>query len=109
MPVRCPYVSLAVREGPIVSTLSTTRDDRIELRASREEKRVLAAAAAYERLDLTAFVMRAALPAAQAIVSRHERITLTARDNARVLTLLEHPPKPTAALRAAARRRLNRV
>ena len=34
-------------------TPSPTRDDRIELRASREEKRVLAAAAAYERLDLT--------------------------------------------------------
>ena len=84
---------------------STTRDDRIELRASREEKRVLTAAAAYERLDLTTFVMRRALPAAEAIVARHERIVLSARDSARVLDLLEHPPQPTAALRAAARRR----
>jgi uncharacterized protein (DUF1778 family) len=87
---------------------STTRDDRIELRASREEKRVLTAAAAYERLDLTSFVMRRALPAAEEIVARHERITLTARDSARVLELLEHPPKPTAALRAAAKRQRNR-
>lgn len=87
---------------------STTRDDRIELRASREEKRVLTAAAAYERLDLTSFVMRRALPAAEEIVAQHERITLTARDSARVLELLEHPPKPTAALRAAAKRRRNR-
>ena len=91
-----------------VSTPSTTRDDRIELRASREEKRVLAAAAAYERLDLTSFVMRSALPAAEEIVARHERITLSARDSARVLDLLEHPPKPTAALRTAAKRRRNR-
>jgi uncharacterized protein (DUF1778 family) len=87
---------------------STARDDRIELRASREEKRVLTAAAAYERLDLTSFVMRRALPAAEEIVARHERITLTARDSARVLELLEHPPKPTAALRAAAKRQRNR-
>jgi uncharacterized protein (DUF1778 family) len=87
---------------------SANRDDRIELRASREEKRVLAAAAAYERLDLTSFVMRSALPAAEAIVARHERITLSGRDSARVLSLLEHPPKPTAALRAAARRRRSR-
>ena len=87
---------------------STARDDRIELRASREEKRVLTAADAYERLDLTSFVMRRALPAAEEIVARHERITLTARDSARVLELLEHPPKPTAALRAAAQRRRNR-
>lgn len=89
---------------------TATRDDRIELRASREEKRVLAAAAAYERLDLTTFVLRAALPAAEEIMARHERITLSARDSARarVLELLENPPKPTAALRAAARRRRNK-
>ena len=90
-------------------TPSTTRDDRIELRASREQKRILAAAAAYERLDLTSFVMRTALPAAEEIVARHERIALTARDSLRVLELLEHPPKPTAALRAAAKRRKHRA
>lgn len=87
---------------------TAARDDRIELRASSEEKRVLAAAAAYERLDLTTFVLRAALPAAEEVVARHERIALTARDSARVLKLLEHPSKPTAALRAAARRRRKR-
>ena len=89
-------------------TPSTTRDDRIELRASHEEKRVLAAAAAYERMDLTSFVLRTALPAAEEIVARHERITLSARDSALVLNLLEHPPKPPAALRAAAQRRRKR-
>ncbi len=88
-------------------TTTAIRDDRIELRASREEKRVLAAAAAYERLDLTTFVLRAALPAAEEIIARHERIALSARDSARVLALLENPPKPSAALRAAARRRRN--
>jgi uncharacterized protein (DUF1778 family) len=88
---------------------STTRDERIELRASREQKRLLAAAAAYERLDLTSFVMRTALPAAEEVVARHERIALTPRDSVRVLELLEHPPKPTAALRAAAKRRQRRV
>ncbi len=88
---------------------STTRDDRIELRASREQKRILAAAAAYERLDLTSFVMRTTLPAAEEIVARHERIALTARDSVRILDLLEHPPKPSPALRAAARRRRQRA
>ena len=83
------------------------RNDRIELRASREQKRVLSAAA-YEHLDLTTFVMRAALPAAEEIVARHERITLSPRDTMRVLELLEHPPAPTTALRAAAKRRLKR-
>ena len=87
----------------------TTRDDRIELRASREQKRLLAAAAAYERADLTSFVMRTALPVAERIVARHERIVLTARDSARVLDLLENPPKPTPALRAAVKRRKHRA
>jgi uncharacterized protein (DUF1778 family) len=88
---------------------SITRDDRIELRASREEKRILAAAAAYERLDLTSFVLRAALPLAEKVVARHETIRLSARDSTRILELLDHPPKPTAALLAAARRRRQRV
>ena len=69
---------------------------------------MLAAAAAYERLDLTTFVLRAALPAAEETMARHERITLSVRDSARVLELLENPPQPTAALRAAARRRRNK-
>src|SRR5205807_2681551 len=100
--------TVSVRYPDGMATPQTTRDDRIELRASREEKRVLAAAAAYERLDLTTFVLRSALPEAEAIVARHERIVLSARDSARVLKLLEHPPKPTAALRAAANRRRRR-
>jgi uncharacterized protein (DUF1778 family) len=88
---------------------TATRDDRIELRASREEKRILAAAAAYEHLDLTTFVLRTALPAAEEVVARHERIVLSVRDSARVLRLLEHPPRPTDALRAAAKRRRDRA
>jgi uncharacterized protein (DUF1778 family) len=86
-----------------------TRNDRIELRASREQKRLLAAAAAYEKLDLTSFVMRITLPAAEEIIARHERIVLTERDTVRVLDLLEHPPSPPPALRTAARRRRRRA
>lgn len=99
--VHRPYATLVDEE--FMPTSSPSRDDRIELRASREEKRLLAAAAAYQRLDLTTFVMRTALPVAEEVVARHERIRLSARDSARVLELLEHPPKPTAALRASAR------
>ena len=87
---------------------SAARDDRIELRATREEKRLLAAAAAHERLDVTTFVMRNVLPTARDVVDRAERIVLSARDSARVLKLLENPPKPTPALMAAARRRAAR-
>jgi uncharacterized protein (DUF1778 family) len=84
---------------------SIARDDRIELRATKEEKRLLATAAAHERLDVTSFIMRNVLPAAREVVDRAERIVLSERDTARVLRLLERPPKPTSALLAAARRR----
>jgi uncharacterized protein (DUF1778 family) len=81
------------------------RTDRIELRATKAEKRLLATAAAHERLDITSFIMRNVLPAARDVVDRAERIVLSERDTERVLQLLENPPKPTPALLAAARRR----
>ena len=88
---------------------SAAREDRIELRATKEEKRLLAAAAAHERLDIAGFILRNALPAAREVMGRAERIALSRRDTVRVLELLENPPKPTAALMAAARRRLART
>jgi uncharacterized protein (DUF1778 family) len=89
-------------------TNATSRDDRIELRTTKAEKRLLAAAAAYERLDVTSFIMRNVLPTAREVIDRAERIVLSDRDTERVLKLLESPPKPTPALLAAARRRCAR-
>ncbi len=86
----------------------STRDDRIELRTTRDEKRLLIAAAAHERLDVTSFIMRAVLPAARDVVENAERISLSERDSLRVLDLLENPPAPTPDLLAAARRRIVR-
>jgi uncharacterized protein (DUF1778 family) len=57
---------------------------------------------------MTTFIMRNVLPAARDVVDRAERIVLSERDTARVLKLLENPPKPTPALLAAARRRRKR-
>ncbi|HET6629924.1 MAG TPA: DUF1778 domain-containing protein [Woeseiaceae bacterium] len=88
---------------------TAAREDRIELRTTREEKRLLAAAAAHERLDLTSFIMRSILPTAREVVDRAERIVLSERDSVRVLELLENPPKATPALKAAARRRAART
>jgi uncharacterized protein (DUF1778 family) len=45
--------------------------------SAKVEKRVLAAAAAYERLDGTSFAMRQVLPAAREIVEPNERIVLS--------------------------------
>lgn len=91
-----------------MASTAITRDDRIELRATKKEKRLLVAAAALERLDVTSYIMRLALPAAREAVDRSERIVLSKQDSERVLSLLENPPKPTPALLDAARRRRSR-
>jgi len=85
------------------------REDRIELRATKEEKRLLVAAAAEERLDVTSFIMRRVLPQAKEIVRQAERLLLSKRDSERVLRLLENPPKPKRPLVEAARRRYRRT
>ena len=92
-----------------MAATAAPRGERIELRATTEEKRLLTAAAAHERLDLTSFIMRNALPAAQDVMDRAERIVLSERDSQRVLALLENPPTPAPALMDAARRRSART
>lgn len=76
---------------------------RVELRLKPEDKAVLARAAALERLDLTSFILRAALPRAQDVIAQSERLKLSERDSLRVLDLLENPPAPTARLTRAAK------
>jgi len=63
--LHCLYTVRTLDKVPVVPSPSPARADRIELRASREEKRILSAAAAYQRPDLTIFVLRTALPVAQ--------------------------------------------
>ena len=75
---------------------------RIELRIDATAKAKLARAAALQHVDLTAFILRAALPAAETVIERAERITLSERDSLRVLDLLENPPPPNGKLRRAA-------
>ncbi len=52
--------------------------------------------------DITDFMVRTAVEAAQQLIERSERVTLSARDSLRVLDLLEHPPTPNSKLIAAA-------
>jgi uncharacterized protein (DUF1778 family) len=77
------------------------RTERVDLRMTSLQKRVIQAAASYEGTSLTSFILRQALNEAEAITRRTERLELSARDVERVLELLENPPAPTPALRSA--------
>jgi uncharacterized protein (DUF1778 family) len=78
-----------------------TESGRIELRVKPEDKALLSRAAAIERLDLTGFILRTVLPAAEKIIGKAERVELSERDSKRVLELLENPPPSAKLLRAA--------
>jgi uncharacterized protein (DUF1778 family) len=76
---------------------------RVELRLKPEDKAVLARAAALERLHLTSFILRAALPRAKAVITEAEKLRLSERDSLCVFDLLENPPDPPARLARAAK------
>jgi uncharacterized protein (DUF1778 family) len=75
----------------------------MSLRIRPEEKALLLRAVALNHTDLTGFVLRHALLAAEAAIEEADHVRLSARDSLRVLDLLEHPPEPNARLLAAAR------
>jgi uncharacterized protein (DUF1778 family) len=74
---------------------------RMHLRVSPEAKAKLIRAAAIQNTDLTNFIMQTALKEADSVIEAAEAVVLSRRDFARVLELLENPPKPNAKLRAA--------
>lgn len=81
--------------------VAVENNNRMNLRVSAETKAILVRAAALRNTDLTNFVTQTALREAEAVIEAAEVLRLSARDHARVLQLLENPPKPNARLRAA--------
>lgn len=75
--------------------------DRISLRIKPAEKVKIMRASALESTDLTSFILRNAIQAADAVIERSERIALSKRDSLKVLELLDRPPVPNSKLRAA--------
>jgi uncharacterized protein (DUF1778 family) len=73
------------------------------MRIRPDDKIKLMRAGALEQTDLTEFILRNALLAADAVIEKAEHITLSERDSLRVLELLENPPPPNERLIAAAR------
>jgi uncharacterized protein (DUF1778 family) len=76
--------------------------DRMNIRVKPEVKARLMRAAALRHTDLTSFVTQSALREAEAVIAEVEVIKVSERDFARVLELLDNPPKPNQKLRAAA-------
>ena len=73
------------------------------MRIPPAEKARLTRAAALQNTDLTEFMLRNSLNAANAVIDKAEHITLTEEQTRFWLNLLDNPPKPNAKLLAAAK------
>ena len=63
---------------------------------------MLTRAAAIKRVDLTGYILGAALPKAEADIAEAESLKLSERDSLTLLALLENlPPAPDRLVRAA--------
>jgi len=86
-----------------MARIAVEDNQRMSLRIRAADKSLLLRAVALKNTDLTEFVLGKALQAAKQIVDQSERIQVSGRDSARVLQLLENPPRPNRRMMAAAR------
>lgn len=77
------------------------KTDRFNIRIPPAQKAIIARAAALSNKDMTAFILDKVIPEAAAVIEAAEIVKVSKRDFARILQLLEHPPRPNAKLRAA--------
>jgi uncharacterized protein (DUF1778 family) len=97
------YALKAYDEVGAMPRAAVEANNRMSLRIRAEEKALLLRAVALQRTDLTDFVVRHAVRAAEDVIAQAEHVKLSERDSLRVLDLLENPPAPNARLLAAAK------
>lgn len=88
---------------------SLTKDTRLHIRCDQEVRRLLDKAAAYAHMSVSEFVLRNAVEQAQALVQRHESVTLSQQDFAAFLDALDTPAQPAQALQRAFARHANQA
>lgn len=81
------------------------KNARVELKTSNDLKDVLREAAAVAGLDLSAFILNAALERAEGVLENKRRRELSEQSWQQVNQLLSEPAAPTLALQALMRRK----
>lgn len=85
------------------------RDQRLEARISREQKKLFQRAAELQGRTLTDFVIASAHEAAVRTIDDIATIRLTARESRAFAAAVLNPREPTERLRAAAKRYVSMV
>jgi uncharacterized protein (DUF1778 family) len=87
-----------------MASKAAQRVERVEIRATSEQKRLLERAAEIRGTTLTGFILNQAQEAATATIQEFELLELRNEDRRLFVETLLNPPKPNSALRAAAAR-----
>lgn len=77
-------------------------NNRMSLRIRSRDKAMIMRGSVLAETDMTDFIVKTAVQAAQDLIKKSERVALSPRDSLHILDLLEHPPAPNEKLIAAA-------
>ncbi len=85
--------------------MSTTKEERLQIRVGPADKVVLERAAAASHLNVSAFVVQAAASKAQEVLAERSSIRLSAQASAAFTEALERPAEVNDRLAKALRRK----
>ena len=80
---------------------ASSKDSRIDLRVTAEQKALLEKAASMQGVSLSAYTLLHLLPQAQKDVEDREKLVLTDRDRDLFLSAIANPPKLQGKLKSA--------
>ena len=80
---------------------ASSKDSRIDLRVTAEQKALLEKAASMQGVSLSAYTLLHLLPQAQKDVEEREKLILTDRDRDLFLSAIANPPKLQGKLKSA--------
>ena len=83
---------------------SQAKQERIDLRTTKEVKDLLNRAAALSMMPVSSFLLSAACDRAKALIAEQETIILSDKERNHFLELLESPPEPNDKLKTAMQR-----
>jgi uncharacterized protein (DUF1778 family) len=84
-----------------MSDKASTKDKRIDLRLTQEQKELLERAAALKGISVSAYTLFHVLPAAKQDLDSHERLVLSERDRDLFMSVMENPPQLKGKLKSA--------
>lgn len=78
-----------------------SKDSRLDLRVTLEQKELLERAAAIKGVSLSAYTLSHLLPVARQDIDSHEKLILSNRDRDLFMSVMDNPPELKGKLKSA--------